>query len=129
MSRYSSNADVFVAHFSEMPAEYHEAAADYVDNLHVKAGGEDPTTLFDTDDVSVPWLLKKIALYRAMELYAQASQMRADDSDFWANQERVWRNERKAHEMRFDSSMLRRDTDVDYLSPDSGGASIRKWRV
>ena len=125
MSRYATALDVAEnPHFANMGDEWHDKAEEYVDNVFVKAAGYSPDAVITTG--SPPWLLKQIAIYRAMELYSQASTN--DEDDFWANQARMAMQERRRFEKRFDRRVLVMG-DTEYSDGEAGGASAERMRV
>lgn len=123
VNRYTSETDVEIKNYLPMGPEYHTRAKDYVDNLFVKAAGYDPDTVWSTAS-QIPWLLKQIALERAMELYAQ--DQRPDE--FWTAQLEIRRMERMKYERNFDKRMIL-NGNINYENGDSGGRTARAFRV
>lgn len=127
MARYSSALDTeFDVHYKTMGEEYHDRAADYVDNIMVKQAGYDPDSVFAADGSDIPWTLKQIAIYRAKELFAQTKT--ESEGDFWDQQYEKARRERIHLERSFDKRQIIIGS-IDYETGDSGGSGRRNFRV
>lgn len=101
MARYSSNTDIYDEAYRKMGPEWHDRAEAYVDNMHLTPNQLDSADWFDTKGNPVPWELKEIAKYYAMEEYAAAQ----PHNEAWIDRRERAMRKRMFYENRFDPAI------------------------